>query len=660
MTELHSVLEAAAHEAGEVPALHLIVATAGHVDHGKSTLVQALTGVDPDRLPEEKARGLTIELGFAHLELSAPSGTAAFSVGIVDVPGHEDFVKNMVAGVGSIDAALFVVAADDGWMPQSEEHLEILLYLGVERAVVALTKVDIVPEARRRGLTDDLRRRLADTPFANAAIVATNAAAGQGLDELRTALAAMFVDTPVPEDIGKPRLAVDRVFTIDGAGTVVTGTLSGGHLQEGQAVLIQPGGCKSRVRAIQSHNRGVEDLAPGTRAALNLADVTPGRDIHRGDVVATAACGKPGGTIDVHLTVSERMIDLERSDLRPLRDDTRVRIHHGSGNVSARLYLLSAKELLPGDTAVAQLRLEEPMLACVGDRFIVRDCAERMTLAGGQILDAAARRTGLRAAERRSRLEELVDAGGDIGAHVAFEVAKAGATCADDLLTASRFARAALTAATERLCDAGAILAKDGWYVAAAVWTRALEVASGAVDQFHAAHAELKGIDLSELRAHVKPSLPDEALFEVLVADLCASGFDQGGSVLRRSSHEVRVPAHLKEGVDRVSGTLARAAFDPPARKELVRDKMDEQALRYLLEAGEAILVSAELPMGSSAYRDAIERIETHIRAHGPATVSDLRTALNSSRRVMVPLLERLDSDGVTVRDGDKRKLRKA
>ena len=251
---------------------HFIVATAGHVDHGKSALVKALTGTDPDRLPEEKSRAITIDLGFAHLELpSSKPAPSSFLLGVVDVPGHEDFVKNMVAGVGSIDLALLVVAADDGWMPQTEEHLQILTYLGVRRAVVALTKMDLATD--ELGEAAAIREQLQNTPLAGAPIIPTSVVSGLGLDQLKVALANVLEDTPSPADIGKPRLPVDRVFKLQGIGTVITGTLAGGTLRRGQTVVIQPSGKKARVRTIQSHNRDVEVSGPGTRTALNLPDL---------------------------------------------------------------------------------------------------------------------------------------------------------------------------------------------------------------------------------------------------------------------------------------------------------------------------------------------------------------------------------------------------
>ena len=285
-------------------ATHYVVATAGHVDHGKSALIKALTGTDPDRLPEEKARGMTIDLGFAHLELPSPTAPSFLHVGIVDVPGHEDFVKNMVAGVGSVDLALLVVAADDGWMPQTEEHLQILMYVGVRRAVVSLTKADLAED--EAGKVSDVRRRLQDSAFAEAPIVPTSVLTGRGLDTLKATLAKELSEASLSRDIGKPRLAVDRVFTLPGTGTVVTGTLAGGTLQRGQSVVIQPSGHHARIRRIQSHGRDVDASGPGTRTALNLADVNAAEGIHRGDVITLPDMGGSSDCLDVMLEISPR------------------------------------------------------------------------------------------------------------------------------------------------------------------------------------------------------------------------------------------------------------------------------------------------------------------------------------------------------------------
>src|SRR3954470_13815345 len=316
--------------------INFILATAGHVDHGKSSLVMALTGIDPDRLPEEKARGITIELGFAHLDLPLNAETV-LRVGIVDVPGHEDFVKNMVAGVGSIDAAMLVVAADDGWMPQTEEHLQILAYLGVTRGVVALSKIDLATD--EAAVVADIRERLCGSPLHDAPIVPTSVPTGRGVDKLKVALAGVLAQTPPHRDIGKPRLAVDRAFGLKGVGTVVTGTLSGGALRRGQPVVIQPGGIAARIRNVQSYNSDVEMAHPGARVSLNLSDVEPrtaraahgDRVVGRGDVVTLAELGGTTNRLEFFRGRPPRSAGPEAIlPARPIKRGTLVQVHHGT------------------------------------------------------------------------------------------------------------------------------------------------------------------------------------------------------------------------------------------------------------------------------------------------------------------------------------------
>ncbi|MCX7827056.1 MAG: GTP-binding protein, partial [Verrucomicrobiae bacterium] len=343
---------------------NFILGTAGHVDHGKSALVRALTGTDPDRLPEEKARGITIDLGFAHLTLGD------YNIGIVDVPGHEDFVRNAASGIAFMNAVLFVVAANEGWMPQSEEHLQILHYLGVERGIFVITKCDLAP--------GDFPLPRGDWP-----VVKVSAHTGEGIEQLKQAILATLAAAPAPEDIGKPRLHVDRAFTLKGIGTVVTGTLVGGSVARDEKLVIQPRDIATRARSLHNHGREVATLAPGARCAINLADVAVDA-VHRGDVLTRPGLGGPSDTLDALLAISPRA-------KTKLKHNQSVTVSLGSGHWRARLTLFGTKELTPGRRAVGQLRFDEPVYCFAGDRFIVR---EATTLAGGSVLDADARRGG--------------------------------------------------------------------------------------------------------------------------------------------------------------------------------------------------------------------------------------------------------------------------
>lgn len=646
---------------------HYIVATAGHVDHGKSALVKALTGVDPDRLPEEKARGITIDLGFAHLELPVPTGGAGteegtFSIGIVDVPGHEDFVKNMVAGVGSIDVALFVVAADDGWMPQTEEHLQILHYLGVNRAVVALTKIDLLgSESARRDAFDQIRQRVAESPFAQAPIIGTSAVRGEGIGELKAALANVLADTPAPRDIGKPRLPVDRVFTLRGIGTVVTGTLNGGALRRGQPVVVQPSGRATRVRTVQSHNQDVEVSLPGTRTALGLPDVPKYSDqettgIQRGDVVTLAELGGPSDALDVVLEKSARLADSKSSAARPLKSGALVRIHHGSGHFTARVLLSGSDELTPGKSALAQLRAETPVFAFAGDRFIVRDWAEQVTLGGGYVLDPDARRKHFRSETHQRYLAERAAAPERAAAFVRSQLARDGAMRRGKLLLKSRFSASEVEQAVREV-QAEVVSAGD-WLVHTPVWQKLRAAAMEAIDTEHRVRPQHMGLALSELRRSIEPLLPSAELFDPLVADLGRTGFIQSGVAIRRGTHRPALPPQLQSAGAKLRATLSTKPFEPPSRKELTPDAKAQQALRFFIETGEAIEVGEEVVLLSDAYQQAVETVKRFLKERQRATVSELRQAIGASRRIVVPLLEKLDREGVTRREGDVRVLR--
>jgi selenocysteine-specific elongation factor len=629
---------------------HFIVATAGHVDHGKSALVKALTGTDPDRLPEEKARGITIDLGFAHLELPASVlAAASFLLGIVDVPGHEDFVKNMVAGVGSIDLALFIVAADDGWMPQTEEHLQILTYLGVNHAVVALTKIDLIDDERRAASA--IHDKLCDTPFADAPIVPTSVVTGRGLDHLKAALTRALAATPTSRDVGKPRLAVDRVFTLRGIGTVVTGTLTGGVLRRGQSVAIQPAGKVARIRNIQSHNRDVELGVPGTRTALNLPDIAASDDVHRGDVVTLAELGGPSKILDVVLEVSPRAN-------RPLREGAHVRVHHGCANVPAKVLFFSHKELVAGERTLAQLRLEASVFVFTGDRIVLRDSAGQNTLAGGVVLDPDPSRRLFRSEAQLSFLRQRAESPGEALSFVASQIARDRAIRPSQLLLKSKFSAPDISDSVSRLAAEGDLVLAGDFAVDTARWQLLRRRAAEEIDERHRAHPQQAGLSLSELHANLAGDLPFADLFEPLVGDLCRSEFVQVGNAISRRTHRPVLPPPLQAAAANLRTTLAAKPFDPPSRKQLAPDSVSQQALRFLIKTGEAIEINAEVVMATESLKRMTELIRQYIRDKGPATVSELRQELLCSRRVIVPLLERLDREGVTLRDGDVRTLR--
>jgi selenocysteine-specific elongation factor len=631
-----------------------ILATAGHVDHGKSALVRALTGTDPDRLPEEKLRGMTIELGFAHLMLES-DGDEEFDVGVVDVPGHEDFVRNMVAGVGSVDAALLVVAADDGWMPQTEEHLQILVYLGVRHGVVALTKCDLAVDvnAAERGV----RERLRGTAFSEAAIVRTSVKDGRGLDELRRALREMFSLFAPARDVSKPRLAVDRAFTLKGIGTVVTGTLTGGSFRRGDEVVVQPGGAATRIRTMQSHGREVEAACPGTRVALNLPDVVPGGGGHReglvgrGDVVTRPDVGSPVRTMDVLLERSARAGPVR------LRSGATGRIHHGSASIPGGVRLLDATELRGGGRSLARVTLRVPMLALVGDRFVLRDWSEQHTLAGGVVLDVNPPGRRQRSAQK-AMLEQRADTPRGVKQFVVSQVVRDGVRERRSVLPQSIFAEREVEEVVARACEEGALVAAGPIVAGPDAWAALLSEARAAIEGFHASHPERGGLPLAELERVVRGGAKARGVWEAVLAALEGEDFRRDATVIRRNSHRPALPPRLEPSGRQLRSVLAECGLDAPARKVIARDDLAGQALRFLIANGEVVEIGPEQVMSSEAYGKAVELVRRHIRQHGPSTVSGLKTALGSSRRVMVPLVEKLDRDGITLRQGDLRVLR--
>jgi selenocysteine-specific elongation factor len=630
---------------------HLILATAGHIDHGKSSLVRALTGTDPDRLPEEKRRGITIDLGFAAMQVGD------VHVGIVDVPGHEDFVANMVAGVGSIDAALLVVAADDGWMPQTEEHLQILTYLGVRHGLTALTKADLV-EDETAGISA-VRERLRGTFLHGSPIVPTAARSGRGIEALRAAIASVLAATPPPRDIGKPRLGIDRVFSLRGVGTVVTGTLAGGSLRRGQAVQVYPCGRPAHIRSMQNHNQDVEVASPGSRVALNLPDAdapTAGR----GKVVSLPGVVAANPIIDVQLW---RWTREPGSAVVALRTGGRVRVHHGSSAVAARVRLLETAALGAGATSLARLTLELPAALAAGDRLVLRDASEQHTLAGAVVLDAEPGDPRRRQPHNLAALRERAAAMDDPAVFITTQVRLQGVMHRDQIPTATRFSAGQTAAGIDASLAAENIVAAGELLLEPLRWRQLLESAERAVDALHRAHPDWPGLPVAELATLAKSVLPGvsgslaPALASAVAAAMEARGFLRVATTIRRASHRISLPPRLEPAARVIRAQLDERPFEPPSRKVLGHGDLAQQALRFMIASGAVVEVSVDVVLSAEAYAAARERIAQHLQARGPASVSQLKDLLGSSRRIMVPLLEKLDRERFTRREGDLRVL---
>jgi len=593
-----------------------VVGTAGHVDHGKSTLVQALTGRDPDRWAEEKKRGLTIDLGFAWTTL--PSGTEA---GFVDVPGHERFIKNMLAGIDAITVALFVVAADEGWMPQSEEHLAILDLLGVDHGIVALTRADLVDEDTLEIATLEIDDRLAATSLQGSPIIATAAPEGRGIEELRAAIDTALAATPIA-DLDRPRLWVDRSFSISGAGTVVTGTLVDGAIEIDESLMLFPARSAGRVRSIQSHERVLDRVGPGNRTALNLVGME--RDaIDRGSML-----GREHEWFLTHRFMGTATT--VRSLGSPIRERGAFHLHLGSGSWPARIRLLEG-ETLEGTGGVL-IEVDTPLPVRWGDRFILREVGRKAVVAGGRVLDPDPPRKARNAASALGELraattaEEAADA----------LLAGRGAYPIDDL-----------AAQTGGGSPNAALVSRKRVFSVAQV-SLLLAAMAESVDGFHDANPLRPGIPKARLAEQIGVHADDLESLLGLTIEL-----EETGAEVRRVGFGADLGDMDQQVWETALTVLGEAGFSPPRRIELELGLELEHAL---IRRGSVVEVSNELIY----LPEVLDRIVEQARELSDGfTVADFRDALGITRKHAIPLLEWMDADGVTIRDGDGRRIRR-
>ena len=633
-----------------------VIGTAGHVDHGKSTLVEALTGVHPDRLKEEREREMTIDLGFAWLTL--PGGE---EVGIVDVPGHRDFIENMLAGVGGIDAALFVVAADEGVMPQTREHLAILDLLQIQGGVVALTKIDMVDDPDWLDLVEsDLRQALAGTVLADAPILRVSARTGEGVPPLLDALAACLAGRPPRPDLGRPRLPVDRVFTIAGFGTVVTGTLTDGELRVGDEVEILPGGLRGRVRGLQTHKRKEAAAVPGGRTAANISGVAV-EQVQRGDVVAHPGDYRPDRRLDVRFRL------LPDASL-PLKHNTEVKLYLGAAEVVARVRLLGTDALEPGQEGWLQLELAGPVVAVRGDRYILRRPSPGETLGGGMVVDPHPRGRSKRFAPAAlERLEALLQ--GSPADVLLQALLASGAAPLKDVLAHAGLEGENAAAAVRELSEAGQMLALEGEAGAApgpdalvaarGYWEGLARRAAGELEAYHRQHPLRAGMPREELKSRLKlGAQASPRLFNAAVRRLATAGeLAESGPLVLRPGHTIRFSPQQQRLVDALLARFAAAPYAPPSVKES-QAAVGEDVYAALLDTGRLVAVASEVVFLKEDYERMVAEVRKLIAQHGAITAAQARDHFNTSRKYILALLERLDALGVTIREGDARRLK--
>ncbi len=629
----------------------MIVGTAGHIDHGKTSLVKALTGVDTDRLKEEKARGITVDLGFAYM----PQGNGERVIGFVDVPGHERFVHTMLAGASGIDFALLVVAADDGVMPQTREHLAILDLLGVGRGMVALSKADLADVERIAEVTAELHELLADTALAQAPVLPVSAQTGQGMEALKAALAYAEAATAEPSGQGAFRLAVDRCFTLAGAGTVVTGTVLSGSVALGDQVVVSPSGIAARVRSLHAQNRPAERGFSGQRCALNIA----GRDVSkeavaRGDMVLAPVLHAPTDRIDAACRVLA-------SEPKPLGAWFPARLHHASAEVGVRLVPLG-EPVAPGGRGLVQLVLDRPIAAAAGDRFILRDVSAQRTIGGGRFLDLRPPARKRRTPERLAQLDALQER----------EPARAFArllASPPHQVELNAFARdqALGPAEAEALASGAVIIEAEGARLVLSEegWATFRENLLAGLARYHEEKADQQGLGRERLRMLVQPRLPAPAFRAALERLARAGEIVLEGAFLRLPGHEVRLDPADEALYARIEPLLGgEARFRPPRVRDLAGTlDVAEAEIRRLLKACARLGRLDQIAQDHFFLRAttaemvgfAIDVAATS--EGGEFTAALFRDRMDNGRKVAIQILDFLDRHGVTLRRGDLRRI---
>ena len=629
-----------------------VIGTAGHVDHGKSTLVAALTGTHPDRLKEEQAREMTIELGFGWMTL--PNGE---QVGIVDVPGHRDFIENMLSGIGGIDAALLVIAADEGVMPQTREHLAILDILQIPSGIIVLTKIDLAPDSTWLDLVEtDIHAVVSGTVMTDAPILRVSAKTQTGLASLIFNLETVLQQKSARLDLNRPRLPIDRVFSMSGFGTVVTGTLLDGHLAVGDDVEILPSRQKGRIRGLQTHRKKEDKAIPGSRTAVNISGIET-ESVQRGEVVVHPNQYVPTRRIDARF----RLLNDVSS---PLKHNSEVKFFVGASETIASLRLLGAEELNSGEESWIQLELREPVVAVRGDRYIIRRPSPSETLGGGVIVDPQPKGRHKRFDENILKSLESLSQG--TPADVLLEAALAlNIASMKDIVTRSRLENTNAEIALKELLEAGSLIrleeetptiTTNSLVIALPHWNTLQEKILQIVESHHQNYPLRRGIPREELKSRLK--LPPRAFNSLMTHYLSQNILKESNNYLAKPEHEVRFDNGQQVNVRALMRKFEQNPHSPPSVKEC-QAEVGEEILNALIELDELVAVSQEVLFRKRDYDEMVRQVRETIQQKGQITLAEARDMFDSSRKYVQGLLEHLDAIGITVRDGEFRKLRK-
>ncbi len=636
----------------ETAIFNVVVGTAGHIDHGKSSMVQHLTGVDPDRLPEEKNRGLTIDLGFAPLTLQN-----GLRIGLVDVPGHERLIKNMVAGATGIDLVLLVVAADDSVMPQTREHLTIMQILGLEHGIVVVSKIDLIEEEMLELVRDDISESLKGTFLENAPMCEISSQTGEGFDKLIETLHSEIEKVEPREESGLFRMPVQRVFSPKGFGTVVTGIPISGNVGLGDTLEISPLGQKGRVRGIQAYKETTDRARAGHSTAINISDIDY-REVHRGMVVS-----EPGYLTGAKMF--EARLRYLPDNHRPLLHQTEIRLHVGTAEVLGKVFLLEGKKLDPGEEAFVQFRLVEPIVALPGDRYVLRLHSPMWTIGGGEILDRSTHRLksgkGYVVDSLRSKQEVVGDSEGSLLHHLAS--APAGTLNEKDLSLQSGLPLGETRELVQKLVEDGKIVpaSRSGLLIAKDRLESGRDDVRNAAENFFQKHPRRLLFDKSQLRQRLDCH---DVFLEDLLAKLVESGDVESVEAgrVRFRDFGPRLSRDDEAALEEIGTRLRDGKFGPPTPPEIASERgwneSDTIELYDLLdERGDAQKVSDGIYFHADAMEEARGLLRSYLEENGEMTAAEAKNVLGSTRKYMIPLLEQLDREGFTARRGDARVL---
>jgi len=630
----------------------IVLGTAGHIDHGKTSLIKALTGIDTDRLKEEKARGITIELGFAHLNL--PGGQR---LGIVDVPGHEKFVKNMVAGATGIDIVALVIAADEGVMPQTREHLEICKLLKVRHGLVVLTKIDMVDPDWLDLVREDVAEYLSDSFLADAPVVEVSSVTGEGLDQLIQTLGRLVEQIPERDTGHLFRLPIDRVFTMKGFGTVITGTSISGNIHTGDDVTIYPQGISSKIRGLHVHNQEVSEAGAGLRTAINLQGIEK-MMLSRGNILATKDSLRPTYMVDV-------VLEHLPSAPRKLKNRAKVRFHAGTAEIISTLILLDRDELTPGETCFAQIRLDEPTAVLKGDRYVLRSYSPVQTIGGGEILNPLPGKNKRFSKEVISQLQTLHTGGGKESVELFVALGRFHGVEESELSFLANMSRKKLAEPLNALKAQKRVVQFDkdpALLIHADFLQKARDEVVGTIEAYHQNFPLKTGLLKEELRSKTAGA-KNPKLFHFLIQELSKDGtIVQEKEVVRLKTHKVTLAEDQKEARQKLEAIYRKSGLEPPYFKELKEEfpgNTASEVLDVMVKEGRLLKVKEDLYFDRQAVEALEERLIAFLKTNGEITTPQFKDMTGTSRKYTIPLIEYFDLKQITVRVGDSRVLRK-